>query len=99
MTDFFASGRAIDLIIAGMIVQALALTAYFKKTGLGVAPQAFLPNLMSGAFLMVAVRCALTGVWWGWVALLLLSSLAAHLADLRQRWRTSAAPSEHSPGR
>jgi hypothetical protein len=89
MNDFFVSGRAIDLIIICMIVQALVLTAYFRKTGLGVAPQEFLPNLLSGAFLMLAVRCALTGAWWGWVALLLLSSLAAHLADMRRRWRTS----------
>jgi hypothetical protein len=90
MNDFFASGRAIDLIIIGMALQALLLTLYFKRTGLGVAPRDFLPNLMSGASLMLAVRCALTGAWWGWVALLLLCSLAAHLADMRQRWRTIA---------
>jgi hypothetical protein len=36
---------------------------------------------------MVAVRAALTGAWFGVVAVWMLAALVLHLADLRRVWR------------
>ena len=42
---------------------------------------AFLP----GALILLAVRAALTGAGWPWVAAALAASFPAHLLDLRRR--------------
>jgi hypothetical protein len=94
MDRLFASGRIVDLILALVALEALGLLAYHRRTGRGPAPADALSNLLSGACLMLALRGALVGAWWGWVALPLLASLLAHLADLRRRW-----PSGPPPGR
>jgi hypothetical protein len=36
---------------------------------------------------MLALRGALVGAWWGWIAVGLLAALVAHLFDLQRRWR------------
>lgn len=46
-----------------------------------------LTTLAAGAALMLAVRLALAGAGPAWLALCLLASLAAHVFDLRRRWR------------
>ena len=43
--------------------------------------------LLAGAFLLLALRAALTGASWIPVALWLLAALFAHLVDLVRRWR------------
>jgi hypothetical protein len=87
MTSLFATGRIVDLILAFTAIEAVLLVAYHRRTGRGVAPAEFLGNLLSGIWLMLALRGALTGAWWGWIALCLAASLVAHLVDLRRRWR------------
>lgn len=87
MAALFASGRVVDLILGLTLLEGLALALLHRRTGRGVAPADLVPNLLAGACLLLAVRGALTGAWWGWVALLLAASLLAHLADLRRRWR------------
>lgn len=86
MAELFASGRILDLILAGMALEAAGLAFYHRRTGRGIAPSAFLPNLLSGLCLLLAMRAGLGGAWWGWVALCLLGALALHLADLRRLW-------------
>jgi hypothetical protein len=41
--------------------------------------------LAPGACLVLAVRAAMTGAGWMWIALWLLASLPFHLADLARR--------------
>jgi len=41
--------------------------------------------LLPGALLLIALRAALTGAGWAWVALFVTLSLPAHLADMRRR--------------
>jgi hypothetical protein len=77
---FFASGRAIDLVLAVLVLEALWLWRR-GRAPLGDIVRALLP----GAFLLLAVRAALTGAPWPLVALPLLLSLPAHLADIRRR--------------
>jgi hypothetical protein len=88
MSALFASGRIIDLILVMVVLEAAALAVWHRRTGRGVAPGAMAATIGSGAALMLAVRAALVGAWWGWVAMPLLAALLAHLVDLRGRWRS-----------
>ncbi len=87
MSELFVSGRFVDFIRALMLVEGVLLWRHHRRTGRGIAPGDLLPVLVSGAGLLVALRCALTGTWWGWIALSLLAALVAHLIDLgRRQW-------------
>jgi hypothetical protein len=44
-------------------------------------------NLLAGACLLMALRSALSGSGWAWIAAWLFAALVAHLADLARRWR------------
>jgi hypothetical protein len=87
VAELFASGRVVDLILALMAAEGLVLAAYRRSTGRGVATADLVINLLAGAFLLMALRAALTGSAWSWVAGWLAAGLGAHLADLRCRWR------------
>ena len=97
MGDFIASGRAIDVIIALMAVEAVVLYVHGRRTGGGIAGPDVLINLVAGASLMLAVRAALIDAGPGWIAVCLLTSLVAHAADLARRWRRSEAATRHGP--
>ena len=45
------------------------------------------PFLAAGAAMLLALRLALTGAWWGWIALSLALSGVAHALDLAARWK------------
>lgn len=87
MNELFSSGRAIDLIIGGMIIEWIALSVYRIRTGKGIALREIASNLTAGIFLMLALRGALIGADWKWIALCVAVALPAHLADLAPRWR------------
>lgn len=87
MGALFADGRIVDLVLGLTLLEAVALVAYHRRTGRGVAPADLAGNLLAGVCLLLALRGALAGAWWGWIALCLSGSLVAHLADLRRRWR------------
>ena len=90
MTALFASGHVVDAILLLVLAEAAALIALHRATGRGPPPAALLPNLAAGACLLLALRLALHGAPWPLLALCLLGSLAAHLADLRGRWGREA---------
>ncbi len=77
----------IDIVIALTLLECAALALYHRRTGRGVAPRDFMPNLAAGLALMFAVRAGLEGAGWGWVAGALMASGVAHAADLKRRWR------------
>ncbi|MFM9978301.1 MAG: hypothetical protein ACKVOP_09720 [Sphingomonadaceae bacterium] len=79
MSEWFASGRAIDLVIAVMLAEAVLLIALGRK------PLTVILTILPGAAILLAARAALTGASWHWVALWLTVSLPLHLADLRHR--------------
>ncbi len=82
----FASGRIVEIALGLAACEGVALVLYHRHTRRGPAPAAVLANLAAGGCLLLALRVALAGGWWGWVALCLTGALAAHAADLRQRW-------------
>jgi hypothetical protein len=87
MAELFASGRAVDLILLLMVLEALGLTVLWRLCACGLPPRALLVILASGGCLLLAVRAAFTHALWVWVAPFLTASLAVHLIDLRLRWR------------
>ncbi len=80
MSALFSSGHAVDVVLAVMLLEAIILTARRRGSMVPVV-LAMLP----GALILLAVRAALTGAAWQWVALALAASFPAHLADLRRR--------------
>ena len=87
MAGLFESGRVVDLILALMILEALALMALARAFPGRVRLAGLLFNLAAGACLLLALRAVLHDAAWyvagAWLAL----ALVAHLADLQQRLR------------
>lgn len=87
MAELFHTGRIIDLILLFILVECLLL-AVLRHKALGISE--LLPNILSGAALMLAVRCALVDANWTWIAASLLAALFAHLSDLALRLRRAS---------
>lgn len=79
--------QLIDIVITVTLLEGLALLVYHRRTGRGMSPGEFLPNLAAGLALMLALRAGLGGGGWTAVAAGLLVAGLAHVADLKHRWR------------
>jgi multisubunit Na+/H+ antiporter MnhE subunit len=77
MTWLFVEGHAVDIVL---LVLAIELGWLVRKGGWRVS-DAFL-RLAPGAFMLLALRAALTGQDWRWIALPLILSFPVHLIDL-----------------
>lgn len=80
IATFFSSGHAADLVLVVLAAEALWLKlakgwGWVRIAGL-VGP---------AVFIVLALRAALVGAGWEWVAVLLALSLPLHLMDLRGR--------------
>lgn len=82
MEAFFASGHAVDVIFAVLAVEAVWLV------GRGRALRAVLLTLLPAVLILLALRAALTGMAWPWVAVPLALSFPVHLTDLAARFGT-----------
>ena len=87
MRELFAGGRIVELILALMALEELALGLYHRRTGRGIAPLDLVLNLAAGALLLLALRAALVDSDPLAPAPYLAASLFAHVADLARRWR------------
>lgn len=76
---FFMSGHAADLVLA-----VLALEAVWLKLR-GWSAVKIIGFLGPAVFIVLALRAALVGAGWEWVAVLLAASFPLHLMDLRLR--------------
>lgn len=83
---FFASGHVANLILAVMAIECLALTILAKKTKRGMKTSRIVMSLSAGAALVLALRTALTGAGWQWMAAALTAAFVVHLVDLYWRW-------------
>lgn len=77
----------VDIVIVVTAVEALVLWAYHLLTGKGLAGKDFLPTLLSGLLLVLALRLHLADFGWMPTAALLAGAGAFHAIDLRRRWR------------
>lgn len=85
MEQLVRSGQVADVILACLVLEALALLAWRRLTGRGMPPADVLGLLLPGAFLVLALRLALTGAVWPLIPLALVAALGAHLFDLSRR--------------
>jgi hypothetical protein len=82
MVWLFASGHAVDivLLVIGIEFGWLVTRGHWRMTDA-------LCCLGPGALMLLALRAALTGLDWRWIATLLLLSFPLNLADLARRSR------------
>jgi hypothetical protein len=80
MLWLFASGHAVDIVLGVIGVELVWLVA-----GRGWPVMVAVLRLAPGALMLLALRAALTGCDWRWIALPLLLSFPVHIADLAQR--------------
>lgn len=90
MAEIFSSGRAIDWIMAFVILEAFALLALRAFCVNAPSLLSSLANVAAGGFLLLALRFALSGAGGGPVAASLAAAFVAHLADLAGRWKDVA---------
>ena len=86
MQEFLLSGRAVDLVLLVIAAEFVGLLALRRKVWQRAAPDLFFA-LMPGVFLLVALRLALTGAEWYWIALAVAASFPFHITDLVRRLR------------
>lgn len=87
MEALFTSGRIVELILAVMLLEAIALMAWRRRRGRGPGRVGVLVNLGAGACLVLALRACLVGAGWPWIALWLALAFCAHAGDLWIRLR------------
>ena len=95
MADMIINAALIDWILALVALEGVAVLGWRALTGRGPQSLAFLSNLVAGAFLLVALRGAVSGASGAGIAACMFASFLAHFVDLLARWgdgrRTSAA--------
>jgi len=79
MEEFFASGRAVDIVLAVLAVEA----AWLKSRGNLWAN--IVPALLPAVLMMLGLRAALTGMAWPFISLPLMLAFPVHLHDLHRR--------------
>ena len=82
MPDWFTIAGLIDVILLGMMIEALWLFWRHRKAGLN-GPPPLLLHLVSGALLLIAMKQALADMPDLFVAATLGVAGLAHVADLR----------------
>ena len=87
MESLFASGRIADIALAVMAAEAVIIYMVIAYQADVVRYRALFANLAAGACLVIAVRLALVGANWQWIAVALAASLLAHSTDLALRLR------------
>lgn len=99
--QFILSGRIVDVALVVLVLEVLWLSWRYRRTGRGLPPRLLFTNAGAGGSLMLALKAALTGAGWPWIAAALLASLGFHVADLNHRWtrasEASTPPSSQSP--
>ncbi|MDP3493239.1 MAG: hypothetical protein Q8R82_08990 [Hyphomonadaceae bacterium] len=91
MQDFILSGQAIDVVLLVIVIEFVILVALRRKVWKRTVVDLIFA-LMPGALLLIAVRFALTGADWTWIALAIALSFPFHLIDLVRRHQSETAP-------
>ncbi|TXT43312.1 MAG: hypothetical protein FD139_3027 [Methylocystaceae bacterium] len=86
MSAFVVDPQLIDWILILVALEAIGVLGLRTLTRRGPPPAGFLCNLLAGAALLVALRCALAGAPTLAIAASLAMAFLAHLADLALRW-------------
>lgn len=87
MAELVSNDIIVDAVLAFTILELAALVLIRRFRRIGPAPAVFLPTLLSGLALMLALRAVLAGAGPIVLALCLLASLLAHIVDLARLFR------------
>ncbi len=82
---FFASGHAVDLVLLVIAAEFVFLSTRRRRFGHSPAMIDRVLAFAPGVCLLLALRAALTGAGWIWVAAALAASFPFHIADLIRR--------------
>jgi len=86
MADMTINAALIDWILALVALEGAAVLGWRALSGRGPQPLAFLSNLVVGAFLLIALRGAVSGASGAWIAACMFAGCLAHFVDLVARW-------------
>jgi len=86
MAEWFTSGRLVDLILALVVVEVVALVLLWRARRRGLPLADLLPNILAGAFLLLALRLSIGGFGWMPCCACLGAAGVAHVVDLQRRW-------------
>ena len=89
----FSATAMVDIVLVVSIAECLVLWVYHQRTGKGIPGKDFMPTLLSGMMLMLALRMHMAQWSWMVTASLLAGGGVFHALDLRRRWR----PGGHQP--
>jgi hypothetical protein len=87
MAELFASGRAVDVVLMVIALEAVLLFGWRSLKGGGLALGHVALSLLPGIMLLLALRAALVQSSWIWIAVFLVLSFPLHLIDLGRRMR------------
>ncbi len=88
MEEFFSSGRAVDVVLLVLAIEAI----WLKWRGQRRAD--IVPALLPAVLMMLGLRAALTDMAWPFVSLPLALAFPVHLYDLRRRGMVSGQRSD-----
>lgn len=86
MAELFSSGRLVDLILLLIVLEVAAIMIYRRASGRGLALADLLPNVLAGAFLLLALRSSLADIGWMPISACLACAGIAHAIDIGRRW-------------
>ncbi len=84
MNALFASGHAVDIVLAVMGIEIAALIAAKRPAITTIL--AFAPGIL----ILLGLRAALVGEMWPWIAAALAATFPVHLLELHRRGLMSA---------
>ncbi|MBI1250420.1 MAG: hypothetical protein GC189_02995 [Alphaproteobacteria bacterium] len=85
MEAWFLSGGGVDLVLLVLAIEFAVLLARAPAGQRSAHAWTLVLALAPGAFLLLALRAALSGADWTWIALCIAASFPFHLLDLRRR--------------
>ena len=86
MADMMINAALIDWILGLVALEALAILGWRIVTSRGPQPLGFISNVVAGAFLLIALRGAVSGAAPAWIVACIFASFLAHFVDLAARW-------------
>ena len=89
MQQLIDSGRIADVILAIIMLELFGLLALRCMLQRGPKIIDIFGTLLSGIFLIAALRSGITGTHWTITASFLLAALLAHVFDIWRRWTSS----------
>lgn len=87
MSETGPLGYLVDLVLLVVVIEAIAVIGYWARFRRGIAPADFLPSLLAGALILLALRFAIAGPGWLLPAACLSGAGLAHLIDVVRRWK------------